>query len=485
MKKKLSLLGELIETCHGIKSKEIFTRKIASFMYDNFKSTSVEMAWGIGSSTRVISVTRNDNEYDLRVTDRDINQSAFSEVLASGQALVSEVQDNITEGLFLEERKAVELYASQLLILPLYDGDDINGFVGLYLLEQQDLAGLSELLQHSLSFMTLILKQCDLTEKLTSLSRKAFKTSRQMRENLEDIVWKGEGESAGITRRELLMDCRLASQCTTGVYITGEQGTDKEETARHIHKLRTFDLEPFITFNCANAPISNQLELLFGSYASQGKKGSLDKCQEGTLYITNGENLTPESQELLVELMNDKSGDYNCQIIVSGELDKSVNSGDFDDELYEAVSEMTVEIPALRNSREDLAMICKKYCKELSTKMKLPMPKLSRKFLQSILAASWKGNHEELKGFLEKSMICSTSKELQIPEGFTENDGLPVIRSAESLDESIKRNIIDALKKARGKVYGDNGAAVILGLNPSTLQSKMRKLGIKKKVSRY
>ena len=140
MKKKLSLLGELIEASHGIKSKEIFTRKVASFMYENFKSASVEIAWGIGASIRVTSVARIDGEFDLRVTDRDINQSAFSEVLATGQALVSEVQDDITEGLFLEERKAVELYASQLLILPLYEGDDINGFVSLYLLEQQDLA---------------------------------------------------------------------------------------------------------------------------------------------------------------------------------------------------------------------------------------------------------------------------------------------------------------------------------------------------------
>jgi formate hydrogenlyase transcriptional activator len=478
MKKKLSLLGELIETCHGIKSKEIFARKVAAFMYDNFRSASVEIAWGICASARVISVARVDNEFDLRVTDRDLNQSAFSEVLATGQALVSEVQDEAGEGLFLEERKAVELYASQLVILPLHDGDDVNGFMALYLLEQQDLSGLSELLQHILSFLTLILKQCDLTDKLSGLSRRAFKTSRQMRENLEDMVWKGEGDSAANLRQQLLQDCRLASQCTTGVYINGEEGTNKEEIARHIHKLRTFELEPFISFNVAHAPVSNQLELLFGSIANAGKKGSLDKCGRGTLYINNAESLTPESQELLLELL--EKDDMEAQIIVSGSLEKSTNAGDFNEDLLECITEMSVEIPALRNCREDLPMICKKYCKELSSKMKLPTAKLSRKFLQTILASSWKGNHQELKDFLEKAMICSTSKELQIPEGFSENGGLPVIRTADSLSESIKRNIVDALRKTRGKVYGDNGAAVMLGLNPSTLQSKMRKLGIKK-----
>ena len=484
MKKKLNLLGELIEACQGVKTRELLTRRMAAFMYENFRSASVEIAWGLGASAKVISATRNDEGFELRKTDRDINQSAFSEVLMEGQALVTEVLDEVDDSLFLEERRAVELYASQLLILPLYDGDEINGFLAMYLLEQQDLPGLSELLQHVLNFTSLVLKQCDLNKKLAGISRKGHKTARQMRENLHDIIWKGEAAGAGEERRRMMRECRIASQCTTPVYLKGEEGTEKEDVARHIHNLRTFELEPFVIFDCGSAPASNQLEMIFGSYAVPGKKGCIDKAGKGTLYIMEADKLTGESQQMLLDYIEEKESSETGRIIISGALEKNVTDGEFDNELFELVEEMSVTAPSLRECREDLPMICKRYCKELASKLKLPVPKFSRTFLQAVLASAWKGNHRELKEFLEKSMICSTGKELQIPEGFAENSGLPVIRSAESLDESIKRNIIDALRKTRGKIYGDDGAAVILGLNPSTLQSKMRKLGIKKTVGK-
>lgn len=480
MKKKLNILGELIEDLQGVKSRELLVRKMASFMYRNFRSASLEISWGIGAFTRVHSCTKVEEDFDTRVTDRDINQSAFSEVLASGQALVSEVQDEADESLYLEERKAVELFASQLVILPLYESDDINGFVSIYLLEEQDLAGLSELFQHILNLTTLILKQCDLNKRLSKVSKRGYKLYRQMRENIEDMVIKGESEAAGDERQKVLRESRLASQCTTPVFITGEEGTDKEEAARHIHKLRTFDKEPFLIFDCANVPANQQNELLFGSYVSSDKPGYLDKCMKGSLYIINAERMIPECQETLMDLL-ESGAEEKVQFMISGNLERAEMSGDFDSDLFDMVTELTIEIPALRNCREDIPAICKKYCKELSAKLRLPIPKLERKFLHAVLSAEWKGNHKELKNFLEKSMICSPGRELMIPEGFAEQGGIPVVRTAESLEESIKRNIIDALRKTRGKVYGENGAAELLGLNPSTLQSKMRKLGIKKK----
>ena len=82
---------------------------------------------------------------------------------------------------------------------------------------------------------------------------------------------------------------------------------------------------------------------------------------------------------------------------------------------------------------------------------------------------------------MEKALISSPDKNLIIPAGYAEQGGMTIVQSADSLDDSIKRNIVDALKRTRGKVYGEDGAAVLLGLNPSTLQSKIRKFGIKKK----
>ncbi len=480
MKKKLNILGDLLESLQGINRRENLVRKLAEFMYENFRSAAVEVCWGVGGYLKVYSSSRLDNGFDLIITERDINQTAFSEVLANGQALVTEVQDEADDNIYLEERKAIELFASQLLILPLYEKDEINGFLSLYLLEEQDLAGLTELFQHILSLTTLVLKQCDMTKNLSQISKRGFNLYRQMRENLEDLVVQGEGDAAGERRQKLLRDCRLAAQCGTPLWLVGEEGTDKEETARYIHKLRTFNKEPFLIFDCANVPVSQQNELLFGSFVNNRKQGYLDRCHKGTLFVINAEKLIPNCQESLKDLLA-SGAEEGVQFIFTGALDKAEMAGDFNGDLYEMVTEVIVEVPSLRHCREDLPAIARKYTKELAAKLKLPVPKMERKFLQAILSADWKGNHQELRSFIEKALICSNDKELSIPAGFADLSGVPVVKTAESLDESIKRNIIDALRKTHGKVYGDDGAAVLLGLNPSTLQSKMRKLGIKKR----
>jgi formate hydrogenlyase transcriptional activator len=480
MKKKLNILGELMAQLQGTKSREVLVRRLASFMYENFKSAAVEITWNIGASIKVYSVTRKGEGYQLRITDRDINQSAFSEVLASGQALVSEVQDEVDDNLFIEERIAVELFASQLLILPLYKADDINGFINLFLLEEQDLGALSELLQHILTTITLMLDHTETVEKLTALSRRGFKKARQMHENLEDLTWKGESEAVGDLRQQLLRDCRLAAQCGTTVYLEGEEGTDKEEVAQIIHRNRTFNREVFLVFDCAKVPEASQSELLFGSLSNGRANGYYDRAKKGTLLINNIEAMVPEAQEILSDII-ENGKEQAPQIILCGNIHKAVNDGDFDNELADMATELTIEVPSLRVCREDIPSICKRYLKELSGKLLLPMPKMDRKFTQAVLSAQWKGNHQELRSFLEKALICSPDKDLVIPQGFAEEGGITAIRTADSLDESIKRNIVDALRRTRGKVYGDDGAAVLLGLNPSTLQSKIRKMGIKKK----
>ena len=484
MQKKINILGDMIESFIAVHNSETLVRRTARLMYDNFRSACVEIAWGIGASTRVYSATRDGDTFALRVTDRDINQSAFGEVINTGQALVSDLREETDEKLFMEERKGIELYASQLLILPLYEADDINGFVSIYLLEEQDLGALSELFQHILSLITMQLKSIELTQSLTSISRRAFNKSRQLQEKFDDLGLGDNSDVVSDEQRQFLRECRLAAQCDSAIYLKGEEGTDKEEQAEYIHRISNFGKGTMMIFDCDNVPDTNQTALLFGTYAGSDKKGYFDKCSNGTLYITAAHELVPESQRILQEILelgNDKKGRGEARIIVSGDLEKAVADGDFDSSLFDLIAEMTTEIPALRNCREDLPGLCQKQLKELSRKLKLPVPKIGKKFLQFVLSSNWHGNHRELRSFLEKSLICTTGRELQIPESAVDTGGAAIMRTADSFDSNIKRSIKDALKKTRGKVYGTDGAAALLGLNPSTLQSKMRKFGIKKK----
>ena len=480
MKKKLNLLGELIEDFDGVKSQKSLVKKLAEYMYRNFRSAAVELAWNIGPSTTVMNVTTDKDNTLYKSTGRDLNQSAFSEVLASGQALVSEVQEETDDSLFIEERIAIELYATQLVILPLYEKDDINGFISIYLLEEQDLAGLSELLQHMLTTITMMLKQIGFNEKLIGIARRSLTATEHYKQKLEEVTWESDNDKIAEIRQELLQDCRLAARNSTAVYIKGEIGTNKQEIAEVIHKFRTRDKAAFVKFDCAKLNDSKQAEVLFGSKANKKSKGYWDRAGKGTLYIVNIEEMTSESQSILEEISDNHSNNYP-QILLSGEIEKAVNTNYFDADLADDITTLTVEVPALRDCREDLLNISKSYIKELSQKLSLPIPKMDRKFTQAILSSEWKGNHKELKKFLEKALISSPDKNLIIPAGYAEQGGMTIVQSADSLDDSIKRNIVDALKRTRGKVYGEDGAAVLLGLNPSTLQSKIRKFGIKKK----
>lgn len=480
MKKKLNLLGELIEDFTGVKTQKSLIKKLAEYMYRNFRSAAVEMAWNIGPSTIVMNVTTDKDGTIYKSTGRDLNQSAFSEVLASGQALVSEVQEETDESLFIEERIAIELYATQLVILPLYENDDINGFISFYLLEEQDLAGLSELLQHMLTTVTMVLKQVSFADKLIGIARRSINKTEHYKKEIEEIRWTEETEEVGHLRQELLQDCRLAARNITAAYITGEQGTNKEEVARTVHKFRTKDKEAFVKFDCSKLNDEKQAEVLFGNQSAKKTKGYWDRAGKGTLYIINAEDMTQASQSILQKLV-DNNQNHHPQVILTGDLKKAVNEGSFDADLYDDISTMTIEVPTLRDCREDILSISRSYIKELSKKLNLPMPKMDKKFTQAILSSNWNGNHQELKKFLEKAIISSPTKNLIIPPGYAEKGGMTIVNSADSLTDSIKKNIIDALKKTRGKVHGEDGAAAILGLNPNTLQSKIRKYGINKK----
>ena len=367
MKKKLNLLGELIEDFEGVNTQQNLIKKLADYMHRNFKCAAVEMAWELGASTTVLNVTRDNDSYLYKSTGRDLNQSAFSEVLASGQALVSEVQEETDENLFIEERIAIELYATQLVILPLYEKDDINGFLSFYLLEEQDLAGLSELLQHMLTTVTVAIKQIKLIEKLSHICRNSYKKANEYKAQLEEVRWQDEALEAGETRQTVLQDCRLAAKASTTVYIEGEKGTNKQEVAETIHQFRTYNKELFIHFDCAKLNDDKQAEMLFGSQYKKGNKGYWDRAGKGTLYISNADKMIPESQQILSEL-TESDINKNPQIILSGFLEKATLNGDFDTEVFEEVSAVTVSIPALRNSREDILNISKKHLKKLTKK---------------------------------------------------------------------------------------------------------------------
>jgi formate hydrogenlyase transcriptional activator len=479
MKKKLNLLGELIEDFQGVKTKSTLVKKLADYMHRNFKAAAVEMAWNIGASNTVLSVTRNNDSYDFKSTGRDINQSAFSEVLASGQALVSEVQEETDDNLFIEERIAIELYATQLVILPLYDNDDINGFLSIYLLEEQDLAGLSELLQHLLTTVTLLLKQVSLIEKLSQVSRKAFKKIRAYDKQKEELYWQDEESEVGEIRQHLIQDCRLAAQTNQLISIHGEEGTNKDEIVEIIHNFRTYNKEVIIHFDCKKIDDEKQANILFGSQSKEGEKGYWDRAGQGTLHIHHAEFLSQESKEILIQIVA-KNTKKMPQIILSSCQEQGTQNQDID-HLDEDAEAIIIAAPPLRNCREDISSIAQNYLKELCQKLKLPLAKMDKKFTQVLLVNDWKGNHKELKKFMETALINSPSKNLIVPKSLLASGGIALKKSADSLDSSIKNNIIEALKQTRGKVFGEDGAAVLLGINPSTLQSKIRKFNIKKK----
>jgi formate hydrogenlyase transcriptional activator len=322
-------------------------------------------------------------------------------------------------------------------------------------------------------------------ERVARLSRRALAENRDLRADLEqrscEIVARSPAMRAALER------ARLVARHPTTVLLTGESGTGKEVLAREIHRLSPRAHRGFLTVNCGALPEALVESELFGhergafTGADRAHAGAFERASCGTLFLDEIGELPASAQVKLLRVLQERTirrvggndelpVDVRVIAATNRDLAAMVRAGQFRHDLYYRLDVFAIALPPLRDRREDIGPLVAAIGAELADRLRLPGPVLSRPVLARLAAHDWPGNVRELANRLETAMILGG--EIDLPRRPSSGDG--------TLEAAVRRSIEDALRASRGKIYGAGGAAARLQLKPATLQSKMRKLGIRR-----
>lgn len=300
------------------------------------------------------------------------------------------------------------------------------------------------------------------------------------------------GESEGL--KYILYKIEQVAPTDASVLIQGETGTGKELIARSIHKESKRRNKPFIKVNCASIPENLIESELFGhekgafTGAVEKRIGRFELANGGTIFLDEiGElplNLQPKLLHILQQgeferIGSSKTIKTNVRVISATNkvIEDEIKKGKFRNDLYYRLNVFPISVAPLRERKADIVPLTEHYTKIYSEKINRPVKVIPKKSLQKLMDYSWPGNVRELENVIERAIITSNNNQLNI-ESLVEN-GIDSKQNI-ALEELEKNHILKILEKTYWKISGSGGAASFLKINPETLRSKMRKLGIKR-----
>lgn len=309
-----------------------------------------------------------------------------------------------------------------------------------------------------------------------------------------DIV----GKSEALKKTLFLVEQVVAFDTTT--LVLGESGTGKELIARSIHELGPRKDHPIIKVNCAALPATLIESELFGfekgafTGAVKSKKGRFSLADGGTLFLDEIGDMPMEVQVKLLRVLqegafeplgSDKTLHVDVRVVAATnqDLETAVSEGRFREDLYYRLSIFPIHVPPLRARKEDIPLLVNYFIDKKNKAMNRTIKKIPGQTLNALMAYDWPGNIRELENTIERAIILSPGSTLVLGEGATPGAGPRKAMPYTRLDKVIRRHIVDVLNSCHWRVKGKGNAAEKLGLNPSTLRSKMKKLGIDKRLA--
>jgi formate hydrogenlyase transcriptional activator len=310
--------------------------------------------------------------------------------------------------------------------------------------------------------------------------------------NFEDIV----GKSAAI--RKVLDQVAIVAPTSSTVLLHGETGTGKELVARAIHNLSPRRQRTFVRLNCAAIPSGLVESELFGhekgafTGALMQKRGRFELADHGSLFLDEIGDISLELQPKLLRALQEqeferlgstKTINVDVRLIAAThrDLESMIRNNQFREDLFYRLRVFPIEIPPLRERREDIQLLVHFFVSRLSRRMQKRIRSVPRPAMDALVNADWPGNIRELENFIERCVILTQGDELNVPRTELRRSGAAtriVIPVASTFEEAERQAILDALKTASGKIAGKGGAAERLGLKRTTLQNKMRRLSI-------
>jgi transcriptional regulator with GAF, ATPase, and Fis domain len=318
--------------------------------------------------------------------------------------------------------------------------------------------------------------------------------------SVDEIV----GADFGLSR--IMEMVRQVAPINTPVMLLGESGVGKEVIANAIHFLSRRKNAPLVRVNCGAIPGNLLDSELFGHQkgaftgAIESRKGRFERADKGSIFLDEIGELSLQAQVRLLRVIQNNEIErvggkstipIDVRIIAATHrnLEEMIASGQFREDLWYRLNTFPIMIPPLRQRKEDIPALVHYFLEKKSKDLKIhTLPVITTSDMERLKDYSWPGNVRELENLIERALIKSRGRKESEPLRFdhftfSEKSGgiqeLPAVDlNMLTLDEAMSRHINRALQISRGKISGHNGAAQLLGINPNTLRSRMRKLGI-------
>jgi len=359
-------------------------------------------------------------------------------------------------------------------------------------------------------FYTLILRnvneRLEAEQKIRSLTVEA----EYLRAELSAVIGADEiiGRSGPLLK--VLAEVKEVAETGATVMIFGETGTGKELIARAIHLASRRRDKPLIKVNCAAIPATLIESEFFGheqgafTGATKKRDGRFALAHGGTIFLDEVGELPLGLQSKLLRVLQEgefepvgssqtRKVDLRVIVATNRDLQACVREGKFREDLYYRLNVFPIQLPALRERRDDIGILAAAFAQKFARRMGRTLEPLSEDCLRRLQAYNWPGNVRELQNIVERAVITSRDGRLNLDRALPEsvnamaaaiaNDSSTVqrVHTAKELEELERNNIIAALKSTEWKVAGENGAAQLLGVKPTTLSSRMKALGIERK----
>ncbi len=301
--------------------------------------------------------------------------------------------------------------------------------------------------------------------------------------------------SRSVRFRAVIEEVGQVAQTNTTVLLLGETGTGKEVLAQAIHDASARKDRPMVKINCAALPAALIESELFGrekgafTGAIARQAGRFEIADGSTIFLDEIGELPLELQPKLLRVLQEGEferlgGSRKIKVDVriiaatNRNLAHAVSEGKFREDLFYRLEVFPIELPALRERPEDIPFLSWMFVKEFSTSMGKPIEKIASDSMTALLAYPWPGNIRELRNVIERAMILAREPVLHVKLGHKTMQTQIVKPADGTLEEAERAHIVRALQRCNWRIRGPHGAAEQLDIKPTTLESRMKKLGI-------
>jgi formate hydrogenlyase transcriptional activator len=403
------------------------------------------------------------------------------------------------EQVFLEDRWYVQEGLGRMINLPLLVRDRCLGVLNIGSIESgaPDQGDLEFLTQAAMQIAYAI-DHVQAYEQIDRLREQLAKENVYLTEELKLMKHAGSLVGRSLAFRHVIGLARDVAPTPSTVFITGETGTGKELIAQAIHDWSPRHSKPMVQVNCASFPAGLVESELFGhergafTGADRAREGRFELAHGGTLFLDEIGEMPLETQAKLLRVLQDgmidRLGgkqpvrvDVRVVAATNRNLPAAVKAGTFRADLFYRLNVFPINVPPLRNRPDDIPLLARHFLQRYCVKLSRSCKDIEQTSLERLIRYTWPGNVRELENVIERAMILSREPMLRIDEHVLGSQDSSFSAAAPaSLKDLERQHILQTLTLTNWRIEGSDGAAMRLGIPPSTLRSRMKQFGMKR-----